>query len=128
VCFGKAVNAKQCRRFRGVFVSIYLKVSKFQILPEKIFWAKTYFLRPPPHHQKIFGQCTILGVKKFFRTYQNFSRHKKNFPDDNKFSPFIKKIFWEMAQFFSKIPKILEYPKICKNTSIFSKFIVIFVN
>jgi hypothetical protein len=28
---------------------------------------------PPPRRQKIFGQCTILGVKKFFRTYPNFS-------------------------------------------------------
>jgi hypothetical protein len=27
----------------------------------------------PPRRQKIFGQCTILGAKKFFRTYPNFS-------------------------------------------------------
>jgi hypothetical protein len=35
----------------------------------KIFFGD----HPPPVAKKIFGQCTILGVKKFFRTYHNFS-------------------------------------------------------
>jgi hypothetical protein len=51
-----------------------------KIFPEKIIFDD----HPPPHRQKNFGQCTILGVQKFFRTYQNFSRHNTNFPDITK--------------------------------------------
>ena len=40
---------------------------------------KIFFRRPPPVAKKIFGQCTILGVKKFFRTYHNFSERRKIF-------------------------------------------------
>jgi hypothetical protein len=43
---------------------------------------KNFFRRPPPTPpvaKKIFGQCTILGVKKFLRTYHNFSERRKIF-------------------------------------------------
>ena len=34
---------------------------------------------PPPRRQKNFGQCTILGVQKFFRTYKIFRNIKHVF-------------------------------------------------
>ena len=37
---------------------------------KKFFWNKL-FLATPLRRQKNFGQCTILGVQKFFRTYQD---------------------------------------------------------
>jgi hypothetical protein len=32
----------------------------------KNFSGENLFIRPPPSRQKNFGQCTILGVQKFF--------------------------------------------------------------
>jgi hypothetical protein len=37
--------------------------------PEKIFEEQINFGDLPPRRQKNFGQCTILGVQKFFRNY-----------------------------------------------------------
>jgi hypothetical protein len=56
--------------------------------------SKTFFWRPPPpRRQKIFGQCTILGVQKFFWTNQNFSEDYKKFPDFTKLTEFVPFIF-----------------------------------
>jgi hypothetical protein len=62
---------------------------------EKIRGAETnlpdFFGFCPTSAKKFFPEninfdhlCTILGVQKFFRTYQNFSKHT-NFPDITKF-------------------------------------------
>ena len=36
------------------------------LVPKKFFRRKLILTTPPPRRQKNFGQCTILGVKKFF--------------------------------------------------------------
>ena len=77
-----------CRRFPEVFVAMAnmtqagpSRGTRFRggvqlNLPESIKSSKYFFypnfflgdLPPPPRRQKIFGQCTILGIKYFFRT------------------------------------------------------------
>jgi hypothetical protein len=36
------------------------------LVPKKIFRRKLFLTTSPPRRQKNFGQCTILGVQKFF--------------------------------------------------------------
>jgi hypothetical protein len=70
------------------------------LLP-KIFFRRELFLTtspPLPPPKKHFGQCTILGVKKFFRTYQNFSKHT-NFPDIAKFTTKFTEFLTKLTQF-----------------------------
>ena len=47
---------------------------------QNIFCGRNKFRRPPPpsppRRQKNFGQCTILGVQKFFLDVQIFSEHQ----------------------------------------------------
>ena len=59
---------EKCPTFRD---SARLVPKKF--FSEKLFWRPP----PPPRRQKNFGQCTILGVKKNFRTtniFRNITR------------------------------------------------------
>jgi hypothetical protein len=50
---------------------------------KKIFPEKIIFDDLPPRRQKNFGQCTILGVQKFFGHTKIF-RDNTNFPDITK--------------------------------------------
>jgi hypothetical protein len=64
-----------------------------------------FFGWPPPRRQKNFGQCTILGVKKFFRTYR-FSLILTNFSGNTyKFSGYIG-IFHRNFNIFPEITYI----------------------
>jgi hypothetical protein len=52
---------------------VSVKFADKKIFPEKIIFDDL----PPPRRQKNFGQCTILGVQKFFVTYYKFSKIHK---------------------------------------------------
>jgi hypothetical protein len=48
---------------------------------------KIFRRHPPPVAKKIFGQCTILGVKKFSGHTPIFPKDEKNFPETPKNFP-----------------------------------------
>ena len=80
---------------------------------KKFFPEKIIFDDPPtpPRRQKNFGQYTILGVQKIFRTYQNFSRQK--FSRYHKITQFLTKLtqfvpfFFIISQYCSTVKRIL---------------------
>jgi hypothetical protein len=64
--------------------NVSLSLVQAQMLARSLFMIILYVLNSSvtEEHGKIFGQCTILGVKKFFRTYHNFSWRRKIFSEN----------------------------------------------
>ena len=67
-------------KIRGAEINLPDFFGFCQTTPEKFFVEQINFGDLPPHRQKNFGQCAILGVQKFFSDVQIFSEHQTPFP------------------------------------------------